>query len=135
MICLTRWTCVSHVCREKFIVYTPFATTGGKRAEAPLELIHTDVCGKINAKSLSEAEYFLTFVDDKTRYVSVIILFQHFQEWKAMVERSTGHRVKSLCTDNGGEYTSLEFQSYLKKEGITHELTVQRSPEQNGVAD
>ena len=32
---------------------------------------------------------------------------------------SNGHRVKSLCTDNGGEYTSLEFESYLKKEGIT----------------
>ena len=52
-----------------------------------------------------------------------------------MVERSTGHRIISLRTDNGGEYTSLEFQSYLKREGIKHELTVPRSPEQNGVAE
>ena len=107
-----------------------FPTTGGKRAQAPLELIHSNVCGKINAKSLSGAEYFLTFVDDKTRYVWVFILkhksqmFQYFQEWKAIVERSTGHRVKSLRTNNGGEYTSLEFESYLKKEGITLVETV-----------
>ena len=52
-----------------------------------------------------------------------------------MVEKSTGRRVKCLRTDNGGEYTSLEFQSYLKKEGIVHELTVPRTPQQNGVAE
>ena len=62
-------------------------------------------------------------------------VFQYFQEWKAMVERSTGHRIISLRTDNGSEYTSFEFQSYLKREGIKHELTVPRSPEQNGVAE
>ena len=52
-----------------------------------------------------------------------------------MVKRLTGRRIISLRTDNGGEYTSLEFQSYLKREGIKHELTVPRSPEQNGVAE
>ena len=51
-----------------------------------------------------------------------------------MVERSTGYKLIALRTDNGGEYTSTEFQSHLKKEGIKHELTVPRSPEQNGVA-
>ncbi len=33
-----------------------------------LDLIHTDVCGKLNTKSLGGAEYFLTFTDDKTRF-------------------------------------------------------------------
>ena len=58
-----------------------------------------------------------------------------FQEWKAMVEKSSGHQVKTLRSDNGGEYLSDEFQAYLKKEGIEHELTVPRTPEQNGVAE
>ena len=128
-------------CVQGKIHRTPFPTIGGKRAEVPLGLVHSDVCGKINSKSLSGAEYFLTFVDDKTRYVWVYILkyksqvFKCFQEWKAMVERSTGHKLIALRTDNGGEYTSTEFQSYLKKEGIKHELTVPRSPEQNGIAE
>ena len=52
-----------------------------------------------------------------------------------MVERSTGRKLKTLCTDNGGEYTSRDFQSYLKTEGIRHELTVPKNPEQNGVAE
>ena len=119
-------------CVQGKIHHSSFPTTGGRRAQAPLVLIHSDVCGKINEKSLSGAEYFLTFVDDKTMYVWVFILkhksqvFQYFQEWKAMVKKSTGPRVKSLRTGNGGEYTSLEFESYLKKEGITHECTVPR---------
>ena len=50
-----------------------------------------------------------------------------------MVEKSSGHKVIELHTDNGGEYTSTEFQSYLLKEGIRHQLTVSRMPEQNGV--
>ena len=120
---------------------TPFPTTGGKRADEPLGLVHSDVCGKINSKSLSGGEYFLTFIDDKTRYVWVYILkrksevFEKFLEWKSMVERSTGRNLKVLCSNNGGEYMSTQFQSYLKKEGIRHELTVPRSPEQNGVAE
>lgn len=56
-------------------------------------------------------------------------------EWKTMVEKSTGHNVKTLRTDNGGEYTSREFEDYLKKEGIRHEYTVPKTPEQNGVAE
>ena len=128
-------------CVQGKIHRTPFPTAGGKRAEAPLVLVHSDVCGKMNSKSLSGAEYFLTFIDDKTRYVWVYILkrksevLRRFQEWKAMVERSTGRKVIAVRTDNGGEYTSVEFQSYLRKEGIKHEFTVSRTPEQNGVAE
>ena len=52
-----------------------------------------------------------------------------------MAEKFTGEVLKVLRTDNGGEYTSTEFQNYLKKEGIRHELTVPKTPEQNGVAE
>ena len=40
-----------------------FPTSGGKRSNEPLGLIHSDVCSKMNAKSLSGAKYFLTFID------------------------------------------------------------------------
>ena len=62
-------------------------------------------------------------------------VFERFLEWKALVEKSSGHKLKILRTDNGGEYTSSEFQSILKKEGIKHELTVPKTPEQNGVSE
>ena len=36
---------------------------------------------------------------------------------------------------NGGEYTSAEFTMYLKKEGVHHEFTVPKTPQQNSVAE
>ena len=41
-----------------------FPVDGGKRSSEPLGLVHSDVCGKMNAKSLSRGEYFLTFIDN-----------------------------------------------------------------------
>ena len=118
-----------------------FPIIGRKRSVEPLCLVHSDVCGKISTESLSGAEYFLTFIDDTTRYVWVYVLklkdqvFERFLELKALVEKSTGRKLKALRTDNGDEYTSTEFETYLKKEGVRHELTVPKTPEQNGVAE
>ena len=60
------------------------------------------MCGKMNAQSLSGAEYFLTFIDDKTRFVWVYVLkrkdqaFERFLEWKVLAEKSTSSN--SDCT-------------------------------------
>ena len=118
-----------------------FPTYSEKKKSEPLELVHSDVCGKLSSKSLSGAEYFVTFTDDKTRYVWVYVIkkksevFKKFCEWKIEVEKSLGRSVKILHTDNGGEFTSDEFEEYLTKEGIKHELTIPKCPEQNGVAE
>lgn len=45
-------------CVEGKLHRSQFPNTGRKRANEILGLVHTDVCGKINAKSLSGAEYF-----------------------------------------------------------------------------
>ena len=80
-------------------------------------------------------------MDDHTHHVWVYVLKHKdevsgkFLEWKALVEKFSGRKVKILRTDNGGEYTSMELENYLKKEGITHQLTVPKTPEQNRVAE
>jgi hypothetical protein len=120
---------------------TKFPTSGGKRSNFVLGLVHSDVCGKMSTQSLGGGEYFLTFIDDKTRHTWMYILkhkdevFERFLEWKALAEKCTGVKLKALRTDNGGEYTSNAFEDYLRKEGIQHELTVPKNPEQNGVAE
>ena len=52
-----------------------------------------------------------------------------------MVEKETGKNLKALPTDNGGEFTSSKYEAYLKSEGVRHELTIPKTPEQNGVAE
>ncbi|KAK3888840.1 hypothetical protein Pcinc_007106 [Petrolisthes cinctipes] len=120
---------------------SPFPCNKVKPDREPLELIHSDVCGKINKKSLSNGEYFVTFIDDATRYVWVYILkgkhevFAKFKEWKKCVENQMGRKMKILRTDNGGEYKSNDFDQYLIDEGIRHEYTIPKTPEQNGVSE
>ena len=114
---------------------------GGERALEPLGLVHSDVCGRVNPPTLGQAEYFVMFVDDKTHYVWVYMVkhkhqvFQKFMKWKCLVEKLSGYQLKKLRTDNGGEYTSTEFESYLKKEGIEHHYTNPKTPEQNRVSE
>ena len=52
---------------------SPFPMQSKRRSLQSLELVHTDVCGKLSVKSLSRAEYFVTFIYDKTRYVWMYI--------------------------------------------------------------
>ena len=62
------------------------------KTSEPLELVHSDLCGKMGKKSIGGAEYFLTFIDDKTHYIWVYPLrrkdqvYNKFREWKAEVE-------------------------------------------------
>ena len=110
-----------------------------KVTSVSLELVHSDVCGKMGQKSLGGAEYFLTFVDDYTHYTWVYPLntkdqaFEMSKEWQAEVENFKGLRVKTL--GGGGEFTSNRFQAHLKSCGVRHELTIPKTPEQNGVAE
>jgi transposase InsO family protein len=52
-----------------------------------------------------------------------------------MVENQTDQKLKSLRSDNGGEYKSNEFAQFCRERGIRREFTAPHSPEQNGVAE
>ena len=83
-----------------------FPTSGGKRSEEPLSLVHSDVCGKMSAPSLSAVEYFITFINDKTRHVCSYAEGQSFQavsRVESSGEKLAGRKLKALHTDNGGE--------------------------------
>ena len=52
-----------------------------------------------------------------------------------MVEKKIGSTIKCLRTDNGGEFTSVEFEKYCKYEGIVRHKTNLYTPHQNGVVE
>ncbi len=96
--------------------------------------MHNDLCGKLSSRSVGGAEYFVTLILLMTKvcmcgFIFKSEVFSKFRDWKAMVERSTGRKLKVLRSDNGGEYMSGEFAKYLKYEGIRHELTVPKCPQ------
>ena len=60
---------------------------------------------------------------------------QKFKEFHAKVTGESGERIGILKTDGGGEYKSREFEQYLIRHQIEHEVTVPDSPEMNGLAE
>ncbi|CAI7740343.1 unnamed protein product [Closterium sp. NIES-53] len=111
-------------------------------AKASLVLVHMDVVGPTRAPSLSGSRYFLTIVDDHTRAVWVYplktkgeVAAAFLKKWMPRAQRESGHKVKVIRTDNGGEFIGADFEAVLKKKGIQHQLTVPYNPQQNGVAE
>ena len=119
----------------------PFPKGQATRASEILEIVHSDVCGPMQENSLGGSRYFVTFIDDKSRFTAVYFMktkdqvFEKFKEYETMVTNMTEKKIKILRSDNGGEYTSKEFSNYLKEKGIQHQLSVPRTPEQNGVSE
>uniref|UniRef100_W8B6G9 Retrovirus-related Pol polyprotein from transposon TNT 1-94 n=1 Tax=Ceratitis capitata TaxID=7213 RepID=W8B6G9_CERCA len=118
----------------------PFNRGKGPCSE-PLKVIHSDVVGPFREESIGRARYFVTFIDDCTRWCEIYLLrqksdvFEAFKLYQSFMERQTGLKIKCLQSDNGREYLNNDFDKYLSESGIARRLSVPRTPEQNGVAE
>ena len=124
----------------------PFPAQATHRATQPLQLVHSDICGPIQTGSGDKdnsKRYIITFIDDYSRFTWVAITsdktgktaLNQFIRYKVWAERHTGFAVKTLRTDGGGEYINDQFSTYLYTMGIERQVTVARTPQQNGVAE
>lgn len=119
----------------------PFPKKINWRASQVLELVHADLCGPIQPISNSKQRYLITFIDDFSRKLWVYFLlekseaFVAFKRYKALVEKEANFSIKSLCTDQGGEFISREFTNFCVDNGIKRQLTTAYTPQQNGVAE
>ena len=60
---------------------------------------------------------------------------EKFKEFCMKTESLVGHQIQCLRADNGGEYTSDEFNDFLKRRKIQRQFTCPNTPQQNGVAE
>lgn len=129
------------VCMKAKICSSPFKKNTDIKSSAPLEIVHSDICGPMRVTSLGGYRYFGLFIDDYSRKTFVHFLkkksdiLSEFKIFKARAERELGRKIKILRTDNGCEYVNAEFNRFLEEEGIKRQLTVQHTPQQNGVAE
>ena len=79
----------------------------------------------------------MTFIDDYSRKTWICFLkskesdevLDRFCEFKALVENQSGKKIKVLCSDNGGEYTSGGFVDFCNEARIKREFTVPYNPQ------
>ncbi|RWR76373.1 putative polyprotein [Cinnamomum micranthum f. kanehirae] len=107
----------------------------------PLDLIHCDLWGSSPELSISGYSYYVSFIDDCTKYVWFYPLatksqtFVTFLKFKAYVENMLSTTIKAFQSDGGGEFMSNRFQNFLTSHGIAHRVSCPHTPEQNGVAE
>lgn len=122
------------------LVRKPFKTER-QRARRQLEILHTDVCGKVSPATYDGEEYFLTILDDFTHFVKVYLLHTKNEEEEYImnyVNEAEAHfnvKTEKIRCDRGGEYRSQDFQEWCKARGIILDYTIPHTPELNGKAE
>src|SRR5436190_11819008 len=111
-------------------------------AKRTLWRVHSDMSGMSVPSIKTNYRYFVTFVDDLSRYAWIGFTDRKdaksirdvFEPWKADVENKSGNRVSFLQTDEGREYESF-MRQLLDQTGITHLRSPPYSHQSNGLAE
>jgi transposase InsO family protein len=116
-----------------------------------LELIHTDICGPFPMATRNDHVYFISFIDDYSRYDYIYLIKENtqvldiFKSFKSEVELQLNKKIKGVRSDRGGEYYDrsdglgeqrLElFVKFLEDDEIVPQYTMSGSPAMNSVAE
>ena len=98
-------------------------TTCIERETNLFELVHSDVCDSNDVLTRGGKRYFITFIDDFSKYYYVYLvnhkseLFDKFKVYKIEVENQLERKIKILCSNRGGEYTSLDMSNFCEMHG------------------
>ena len=107
---------------------------GANKATDVLQLIHTDIYGPFPMVSWNDQQYFITFINDFSRYGYLYLIHEKsqslemFKSFKVEVENQLNKRIKNVIFDRGGEYygkydgsgeqCSGPFAKFLEEGGI-----------------
>jgi len=128
---------VCHLAKQKRVSFPKDAS----RSESDFDLIHMDVWGNFPHNTHGDKRYFLTIVDDFTRFTWVFLLalksdcYNMFVKFYHMIHTQIALKVKTVRSDNGGEFLSTNLQSFFQLQGIVHHTSCAHTPQQNGVVE
>ena len=132
---------ICDACQRGKQIKSSFKSKSQESSSRPLSLLHMDLFGPVDPVSMSGKKYTLVIVDDFSRYTWTIFLNK-----KNEVERKLPELLKQLQiekelkiakirTDRGTEFVNGVIQDYCSMQGILHQLSAARTPQQNGVAE
>nr|GFB34854.1 hypothetical protein [Tanacetum cinerariifolium] len=100
-----------------------------------------DLCGPMRVASINEKRYVLVIVDDYSRYTWTYFLRSKDEtpeviiDFLRLVQRGLQAQVRIVQTDKGIEFLNQTLHAYFAVEWILYQISVARTPEQNGVVD
>jgi hypothetical protein len=118
----------------------PFRSSSSHN-RSPLELVHSDLHGPLPVTTHSGNKYWITFIDDATRFRAVYLLkakseaFEAFKVYKSWAENQLGVKLRALQDDKGSEYMSKAFLAFTEAAGIERRHSTRNRPQQNSLAE
>ncbi|GJX98303.1 retrovirus-related pol polyprotein from transposon TNT 1-94 [Tanacetum coccineum] len=106
-----------------------------------LYLLHIDLCGPMHVSSVNGKKYILVIVDDYYRFTWVKYLrskdevLDFIIKFLKMIQLRLKVPVRRIRIDNEIEFVNHTLREYYEKVGISHETSVARSPQQNGIVE
>jgi len=101
-------------------------------------LIHVDIWGPYSIPSIHGHKYFLTIVDDYSRYTLIFLLKQKSEVVKVLehfvifVQTQFETTIKIIRSDNGIEFVMTNF--FVSKV-IIHQTSCVNTPQQNSIVE
>nr|GFB64838.1 putative ribonuclease H-like domain-containing protein [Tanacetum cinerariifolium] len=102
-------------------------------------LLQMDLCGPMRVASVNGKKYILVIVDEYSWFTWVKCLRSkdeapYFKiKFLKMIQVQLKTHVRQIRTYNGTEFVNQTLREYYEKVDISHETSVARSPQQNGV--
>jgi hypothetical protein len=104
------------------------------------ELIHMDLWGKYQIKSIHGNQYYILFIDDYSRYITVNYLkskteaTQKVQDYLTHISARNRNPL-AIRMDRGMEFINKPMKNWCSRHSIEIQMTAPYSPSQNGVAE
>jgi len=104
-------------------------------------MLYVDLCGPMWITSRGGKRYPLVVVDDYSRFTWTLLLaskdetFEKFVLFLKRTEKRVGHSLVCLKSDHGKEFENSSFIDYCNEDGVDHNFSASRTPQQNGVAN
>ncbi|GJY06492.1 retrovirus-related pol polyprotein from transposon TNT 1-94 [Tanacetum coccineum] len=119
----------------------PYKPKSEDTNQEKLYLLHMDLCGPMRVASVNGKQYILVIVDDYSRFTWVKFLRSKDEspdsiiKFLKMIQVRLQVTVRRIRTDNGTVIVNQTLREYYENISISHETSVARSPQQNGVVE
>ncbi|GKB76059.1 retrovirus-related pol polyprotein from transposon TNT 1-94, partial [Tanacetum coccineum] len=106
-----------------------------------LYLLHMDLCGPMRVASINGKRFILVIVDDYSRFTWVRFLRTKDEAPEAIIrcikniQVRLNATVRNVRTDNGTEFVNQTLREFYENVGISHQRSVARTPQKNGVVE
>jgi len=107
-------------------------STSSSHAKSKFELLHCDIWGPLSIPTIHGHRYFITIVDDFSRFVWFILIkaksevSSHIQNFINLIENQFHVTPKTVRSDKGPEF---DLPTFYSSKGILHQRSYVETPQ------